>query len=261
MYIWSYLTDYFVRFALIGLSFRVFDQHSAKFVTALFAVPGLLVGVLVGWYARTRSSSSTAPSHPQQLRHVREIDRHVSSAMSSLRAYEKRLLVGTHLPENGASATTPATSQNRGRPGGSASAYRSPFREPLNGTTLLDIKRRADEHLWECTSALTRASAALSEDALRDAQDLIDTLVDVRTALEAQEADGDAASEDVRACVAALRQSRARFLATARAHLGLAPLTEEARARMDALAEQAFSPSRCPRPYMETGVRLPQERF
>jgi hypothetical protein len=180
--------------------------------------------------------------------------------MASLHAYEKRLLVGTQLSENGSASTKPSstgagTDDNLGLGLG-----RSPLREPLDGKTLLDIKRKADEQIWDCTSALTRATAVLEKDTIHRAQDLIDALVDTRETLEEQETDNEPSPDAVRSCVASLHKSRTRFLNTVRTRLELGALSEETEGRIEALAEQAFSPSHLPRPYLAAGVRLPQER-
>ena len=231
-------------------------------MTVLIAIAGPLVGVLLGWslHRRSTSSSSNPTALQQQIDHVCDIDRRISSALASLHAYEKRLLVGTQLPENGSASTKPSStgSDTAGDPGLGLS--RSPLREPLDGKTLLDIKREADEHLWECTSALTRATAVLEEDTIRRAQEVIDALVNTREALEEQETNRDSSSETVRTCVATLHQSRSRFLHAARTRLGLTSLSEETEARIETLTEQAFSPSHVPRPYVAAGVRLPEER-
>ena len=223
---------------------------------------GPLAGVLIGWYLHERSTSFSSGSTPlqQQLDHICEIDQRISSAMASLQAYEKRLLVGTQLSENGSASTKPS-SANSGVGGDSGLGLgRSPLREPLDGKTLLDIKREADERIWECTSALTRATAVLEEDMIRRAQELVDALVTTRETLEKQETDGEASLEAVRSCVATLHQSRTRFLNTARTRLGLDALSEETEGRIENLTEQAFSPSHLPRPYLAAGVRLPEER-
>ncbi|MCS4049521.1 hypothetical protein [Salinibacter ruber] len=137
---------------------------------------------------------------------------------------------------------------------------RAPLREPLDGKTLLDVKQEADEHLWDCTSVLTQATAVLEEDTIRRAQELVDALLDARETLEAQEASGEASSEAVRGCVSALHEARAQFLRTARTRLGLDALSEETDDRIAALTQQASSPSSLPRPYVAAGVRLPEER-
>ena len=180
--------------------------------------------------------------------------------MASLHAYEKRLLVGTQLSENGSASTKPSstgagTDDNLGLGLG-----RSPLREPLDGKTLLDIKRKADEQIWDCTSALTRATAVLEKDTIHRAQELIDALVDTRETLEEQETDNEPSPDAVCSCVASLHKSRTRFLNTVRTRLELGALSEETEGRIEALAEQAFSPSHLPRPYLAAGVRLPQER-
>jgi len=180
--------------------------------------------------------------------------------MASLQAYEKRLLVGAQLSENGSASTKPSSASS-GMGGDSGLGLgRSPLREPLDGKTLLDIKREADKHIWECTSALTRATAVLEEDTIHLAQELVDALVSTRETLEKQETDGEASAEAVRSCVAALHQSRTRFLNTARTRLGLDTLSEDTERRIETLTEKAFSPSHLPRPYLAAGVRLPEER-
>jgi proline dehydrogenase len=92
------------------------------------------------------------------------------------------------------------------------------------------------------------------------AQELIDALVTTRETLEKQETDGEASLEAVRSCVATLHQSRTRFLNTARTRLDLDALSEDTEDQIEALTEQAFSPSHLPRPYLAAGVRLPEER-
>jgi len=231
-------------------------------VTVLIAVVGPLAGVLIGWclHRRSTSSSSDPTALQHQIDHICEIDQRISSAIASLQAYEKRLLVGTQLSENGSASTEPSSS-NTGVGGDSGlGPGRSPLREPLNGETLLDIKREADEHIWECTSALTRATAVLEEDMIRRAQELVDALVSTRETLEEQETSGEAYSEAMQSCVAALHQSRTRFLNTARTRLGLDTLSEDTEDQIEALTQQSFSPSHLPRPYLAAGVRLPNAR-
>jgi len=231
-------------------------------VTVLVAIAAPLAGVLIGWslHKRSVSSSPRPTASQQQLDHVCELDRRISSALASLHAYEKRLLVGTHLSENGSASTRPSTPGSGAAGDGKLGRGHSPLHEPLDGKTLLDIKREVDEHLWECTSALTRATAVLETDTVRRAQELVDALVSTREALEEQERNSGASAEAVRSCVSALHRSRTRFLNTARTRLGLDPLSEDTEGRIEALAEQAFSPSHLPRPYVATGVRLPDER-
>ncbi len=193
------------------------------------------------------------------MEHVCAIDQRISSALASLRAYEARLLVETQLSENGSASTKPSSiSPGRGKASG-LDCGRAPLREPLDGKTLLDVKQEADEHLWECTSALTRATAVLEGDTIRRAQELVDALLDARETLEAQEASGEASSEAVGACVSTLHESHAQFLRTAPTRLGMDALSEETDDRIAALTQQASSPSPLPRPYVAAGVRLPKE--
>ena len=225
------------------------------------AVSGPLVGVLIGWMLHRHADHAPAPTALQQrIEHVCAIDQCISSALASLRAYETRLLVGTQLSENGSASTKPSSmSPGKGNAPG-LECGRAPLREPLDGKTLLDIKQATDNHIRECTSALTRATAVLEEDTIRGAEELVDALVNTRATLEAQETNGEASSEAMGACVSALHESRAQFLRTARTRLGLDALTEETEGRIEALAEKAFSPSHLSRPYVAAGVRLPEER-
>lgn len=225
------------------------------------AVSGPLVGVLIGWMLHRHADHAPAPTALQQrIEHVCAIDQCISSALASLRAYETRLLVGTQLSENGSASTKPSSmSPGKGNAPG-LECGRAPLREPLDGKTLLDVKQEADEHLWDCTSALTQATAVLEEDTIRRAQELVDALLDARETLEAQEASGEASSEAVGACVSPLHEARAQFLRTARTRLGLDALSEETDDRIAALTQQASSPSSLPRPYVAAGVRLPEER-
>lgn len=231
-------------------------------VTALIALLGSLIGILTGWFSHKHANHSPDPTAlQQQLNHICEIDRRISSAMASLHAYEKRLLVGTHLSENGSASTKRSlTGSGRSEDLG-LNLGPSPLREPLDGKTLLSIKREADEHIWECTSALTRATAVLEENTIHHAQDLIDALVATRKTLEEQESEREGASEAMQPCVAALHKSRTRFLNAARSRLGLDSLSEETEARTKKLTEHVFSPAECPRPYLAAGIRLPQKRF
>jgi hypothetical protein len=232
-------------------------------VTVLIAMVGPLVGVLVGWHLHGRSnrSASTPTALQQQIDYVCEIDQRISSAMATLHDYEKRLLVGAHLSENGSASTKPSSTSSGTNEDSGLGPERSPLREPLDGKTLLNIKREVDEHIRECTSVLTRATAVLEEDTIRHAQELVDALVATRETLEEQEIDGDTSPEAMRPRVAALHESRTRFLNTARGRLGLDSLSEETENQIEDLTEHTFSPTQCPRPYMAAGIRLPQERF
>ncbi|MEF8816576.1 MAG: hypothetical protein V5A58_07290 [Salinibacter sp.] len=221
---------------------------------------GPLVGVLIGWFLHGHANPSSDPTAlQQQMDHICEIDRRISSALASLHAYEERLRIGAQLSENGSASTKPC-SIGSGTDDLGMGLGRSPLREPLDGKTLLDIKQATDNHIRECTSALTRATAVLEEDTIRGAQELVDALVNTRATLEAQETNGEASSEAMGSCVAALHTSRSQFLNTARARLGLDALTEETEGRIEALTEKAFSPSHLSRPYVAAGVRLPEER-
>ncbi len=200
------------------------------------AVSGPLVGILIGWMLHRHADHAPAPTALQQrIEHVCTIDQRISSALASLHAYEERLRIGAQLSENGSASTKPC-SIGSGTDDLGMGLGRPPLREPLDGKTLLDIKQATDNHIRECTSALTRAT------------------------LEAQETNGEASSEAMGACVSALHESRAQFLRTARTRLGLDALTEETEGRIEALAEKAFSPSHLSRPYVAAGVRLPEER-
>ncbi len=224
---------------------------------------GPLVGVLVGWHLHRRSnhSASDPTALQQQIDHVCEIDQRISSAMATLHDYEKRLLVGAHLSENGSASTEPSSTGSGTNKDPGLGPERSSLREPLDGKTLLNIKREVDEHIRECTSVLTRATAVLEEDTIRHAQELVDMLVATRETLEEREIDGDTSPEAMRPCVAALHESRTRFLNTARARLGLDSLSEKTENQIEDLTEHTLSPAQCPRPYMAAGIRLPQERF
>ena len=231
-----------------------------KSVTALLAMSGPLVGVLIGWFLHDHANPSSDPTALQQrMDHICEIDRRISSALASLHAYEKRLLVGAQLSENGSASTKPC-SMGSGTNDRGLGLGRSPLREPLDGKTLLNIKQATDDQIRECTSALTRATAVLEEDTIRCAQELVDALVNTRETLEAHEANGEASAEAMGSCVAALHTSRAQFLNTARAQLGLDALAEETEGRIETLTQKAFSPSHHPRSYVAAGVRLPDER-
>ncbi len=224
------------------------------------AVSGPLVGILIGWMLHRHTDHAPAPTALQQrIEHVCTIDQRISSALASLHAYEERLRIGAQLSENGSASTKPC-SIGSGTDDLGMGLGRPPLREPLDGKTLLDIKQATDNHIRECTSALTRATAVLEEDTIRGAEELVDALVNTRATLEAQETNGEASSEAMGACVSALHESRAQFLRTARTRLGLDALTEETEGRIEALAEKAFSPSHLSRPYVAAGVRLPEER-
>lgn len=224
------------------------------------------MGVLIGWFISRQSddtSSRSAPSQ-RQIDQICEIDQCVSSAVASLHAYEKRILVGKHLGENGQVATKDSASGPGPEPTARSPSAVPPsggMREPLDGKTLLSIKREADEHIWECTNALTRATAFLDEETVLRAQEMVEALVETRETLEAQEAEDTPTSEEMTAHVAALHRTRTRFLDTARHSLRMEALSDEATERVQRLSEQAFSSSQLPRPYMMTGVRIPEERF
>lgn len=104
------------------------------------------------------------------------------------------------------------------------------------------------------------AVTALEADTIHRAQKLIDAVVDTCETLEEQETDSETSLDAVRSCVASLQKSRTRFLNTVHTRLGLGVLSEETEGRIEAPAEQAFSPSHLPRPYLAAGGRLPQER-
>lgn len=230
-------------------------------MSAFIAISGLLIGTLAGWYARKRSNTSppAATAHPHQIDHVCEIDQRVSTTLASLHAYEKRLLLGNHLSQQDGASTKPTRTGSTMN--GTGPSVRSAPRDPLDGKTLLDIKRETDQHIRECTSALTRATAVLQEDMLRRAQEVVDALVALRETLEAQEADEETDVDTMSSRVAALHRARTRFLNTVRPRLGLSALSEKTEEQIEELTEQAFSPAQCPRPFMAAGVRLPQERF
>jgi len=236
-------------------------------VTTFLAVLGPLAGGLIGWllrmqFDRTSLRSATAQ---RQLDHICELDRRVTSAMASLHAYEKRLLVGRHLEQNGhASTKAGASTSGHGTSTASPSALapgRRPLHEPLDGQTLLDIKRDADQRIRECTNALTRATAVLDDEAVLCAQELVEALLATRKTLETQEVERDAPAEEMPDHVASLHQLRIRFLDTTRERLHVDPLSENVAEGVERLTEQAFSPSEVPRPYMATGVRLSEERL
>lgn len=234
-------------------------------MTALIAVSGPLAGVLIGWLISRRSENTSlhTAATQRQLGQVCELDRCVSAALASLQAYEKRLLVGQHLENNGRSSTKePAPDPGSGKTARPASAAprRGPLGEPLDGKTLLSIKREADEHIWKCTSALARATACLDEEAVLRAHELVEALVTTRETLEAQEGNGDASPEEMSSRVAALHRARTRFLNTARQTLHVEALSDATTERVERLSEQAFSPSRVPRPYVATGVRVSKKR-
>ncbi len=181
--------------------------------------------------------------------------------MASLQTYETRLRVGKRLSENGPAATKPASTSaepSGDRPEGIPS---SPLREPLDGKTLLDVKRDVDGHIRECTSALTRSTAVLKEPTIQRAQELMDALVATRESLEAAESENGAAPDAVRSHMVRLHRSRTRFLNTVRTCLGLSTLSTEIEEQLEELNEQAFASTQCPRPFLTTGIRLPQERF
>lgn len=236
-------------------------------MTTFLAVSGPLAGVLIGWLIHRQSerTSLQAATAQRHIDHICEIDRLVSSAMASLQTYEKRILVGRHLDQNGQASTREAASDAgpaRSTPPPSAVAPgRRPPQEPLDGQTLLDVKRDVDHHIRECANALTRATAFLDDETVLRAQELVEALVATRETLETQEADRDAPSRQMPGHVASLHQSRIRFLETARERLHMEPLGEEVAERVGRLTEQTFSPSEVPRPYMATGVRLSEERL
>lgn len=185
--------------------------------------------------------------------------------MASLQTYEKRILVGHHLDQNGRASTKEAASDPGPKgstpPSSAFAPGRRPPQEPLDGQTLLAIKRDADQHIRECANALTRATAFLDDETVLRAQELVEALVATREALEEQEVERDASSKQMPGHVASLHQSRVRFLETARERLHVDPLSEEVAERVGRLTEQTFSPSEVPRPYMATGVRLSEERL
>lgn len=236
-------------------------------MTTFLAVSGPLAGVLIGWFLSTQSerTSVRTTAAQRQIDHICEIDRLVASAMASLQSYEKRILVGQHLEQNGQSATKEAPSNLEPATNDTSTTgpfpHRRSLREPLDGKTLLDIKRNADEHIWECTNALTRATAFLNDKTVLRAQELVEALVETRKTLEAQEAGRDPSADEMTSHVASLHQSRTRFLDTARESLHVDPLNKAVAERVERLTEEAFSPSQVPRPYVATGVRLPEERL
>lgn len=224
---------------------------------AWVAVSGSLMGVLVGWYIsrQSRSTSPPSPAPQQQINQIREIDRLVSSAMASLRTYEKRILSGKHLGPNGSASTKAVASGARGGGQPSLSSNRMPLRQPLDGKTLLAVKREANENIQECTHALARASAVLEEETVLHAQDLVDSLVATRETLEKQEAADEVATDALDLHVSAVYRSRTRFLSAARKRLGVDPLSEETKEGIETLTQQAFSPSQLPRPFVAEGIR------
>ena len=240
-------------------------RHSGS-VTTLLAVSGPLAGVLIGWFiSRQSDGSSPSPTATQrQLDHICEIDRRVSSALTSLQAYEKRILVGRHLEQNGRTATTLSASAGNSKtatPSSTTAPRRGPLGEPLDGKTLLTIKREVDEQIRACTDALIRATAVLEEEAVLRAQEMIDALVAARETLEAQEGEGDACPDEMSTHVTAIHRARTRLLHTARQGLHLESLSPDATERVERLGHQSFSPSHVPRPYMTTGVRVSEERL
>ncbi len=236
-------------------------------VTTILAVSGPLAGVLIGWFLSTQSErpSLRTTAAQRQIDHICEIDRLVASAMGSLQTYEKRILVGQHLEQNGQTSTKEAASNSE--PATNETSTTGPFphrrslREPLDGKTLLDIKRDADEDIWECANALTRATAFLDNNSVLRAQELVEALVATRETLEAQESGSVDPSEEMSEHVASLHRSRIRFLDTARKNLHGSSLSTDIAERVERLTEKAFSPSQVPRPYVATGVRLPEERL
>lgn len=234
-------------------------------MSTFLAVSGPLAGVLLGWFISRQSDGiASSPTRQRQLDHICEIDRRVSAALSSLQAYEKRILVGRHLEQNGHATTTrpaPEAQSETDMPSAATRPRRGPLGEPLDGKTLLSIKREVDEQIRACTDALTRATAVLGEEAVLRAYDMVDALVAAREALEAQEAEGNASPEEMSAHVTAIHRARTRLLDTARQSLDVESLSPEATNRVERLGEQAFSPSHVPRPYMTTGVRVSEERL
>lgn len=233
---------------------------------AFLAVSGPLAGVLIGWFISKQSDdSSPPPAAPQrQIDQICEIDRCVSAALASLQAYEKRILVGRHLEQNGHASTktaSPEAGSETTTASSSTAPRRGPLGEPLDGKTLLSIKREVDEQIRECTNGLTRATAFLEEETVLRAYDMVDALVAAREALEAQEVEGDASPDEMTTHVSAIHRARTRLLDTARQNLHVEPLSDEAAERVERLGEQAFSPSPVPRPYMATGVRVSEERL
>lgn len=224
---------------------------------------GPLIGGALGWYLRRRFNRS--PSSPaglqHQIDHVCKIDRHVSSVMAMLHEYEQRLLLETHLSENGSAATRSSLTDSDAENDLAQGLRRPGHRDLLDGKTLLEIKREVDQQIRTCTSVLTRSTAVLDEDVICRAQDLVDTLIAVREALEEQEADDETSPDAIRPHVAALHESRTCFLGTARTHLGIPSLSKDTTEQIEDLAEHTFSPAQCPRPYTTAGIRLPQERF
>ncbi len=143
--------------------------------------------------------SRARPDGPSATNRTRPIDQRISSAL--LHAYEERLRIGAQLSENGSASTKPC-SIGSGTDNLGMGLGRSPLREPLDGKILLDIKQATDNHIRECTSALTRATAVLEEDTIRGAEELVDALVNTRATLEAQETNGEASSEAMGASLA-----------------------------------------------------------
>lgn len=229
---------------------------------AWIAVSGPIVGVLVGWYISTQLTHSalTSTATQQQVDQIREIDRLASSAMGSLRTYEKRVLSAHHLGGNGSSSTESVSPEPQGNgytdlsdPG--STAERMPLGKPLDGKTLLTIKREANQSIQECTRELVRATAVLDEDTMSRARDLVTALVDVRKILERQETDDDVSSDAMRTHVSTVHHSRTRFLSAARERLGIEPLSERTREEIENLSLRAFAPSTLARPYAEGGIR------
>lgn len=228
---------------------------------------GPVVGALVGWFLSTqfRDTSRRATTAQQQIDQIYEIDRCVASALASLRAYEKRVLAGKHLGETGDASTKPPSPSSpnaslNGTPPSGQPPKHAPLREPLDGHTLLDIKRETDQTLRACTHALTRATAVLDDETMGRAEALVDALLALRETLEEQETCDEASPDAMQAQVSTLHRSRTQLLRAARAHLGVTPLSADVEERVETLAEQTFAPSRLPRPYVTTGVRLAGKR-
>lgn len=227
---------------------------------AWIAVTGPLLGVLVGWYMSTQANHTPSPSTatPQQISQIREFDRLASSALASLRTYEKRILTGKHLETNGSSATKAVASETLGDERTSPcppSSERMRLRQPLDGKTLLAVKREANENIQDCTNALTRATAVLEEETVVHARNLVDRLVAILESLETQEAADEVSADQVQTHMLAAHQSRTRLLNAARKRLGIDPLSEETQEGIENLTQQVLSPSTLPRPFVTDGIR------